>query len=801
MKKLCISVVASMMLLTSCNQQFDTSNPENKNQGFQTQEEEQPNKDTPNEVKEDLDNKEEEDRESDDSGYRKLSDEGYPMVDIDEDFFEDIEQQYVDDEDEGIRAFDADDVKLEINGMKLDVDPEPFIENENVYLPLRYVSTHLETGVSLQEDEEVIHIEKGDKEIELAVDSDEGEVNGETVRVPPVLKEDDVIFLPIGFVAESLGYDVEKNIDVNEMSIHTHGETEPTLINETDHTIDEGKHAVAAQSTNQEYTVVSGDNLYAIARRFHTTVDELRRLNDLTSDVIRVGQKLRLPVTGQKLHTVVSGDTLFSIARRFDTTVDELRRLNQLQSNVLSIGQTLVVAEDAKQGDEPTPKPTTYTVQSGDNLYAIARRFEITVDELRRLNNLSGDVIRVGQTLKLSGEGEEKPDQATPSEEETTTYTVKAGDNLSTIARQFDTTVDELRRLNNLSGDLLQIGQTLTVSGKGEEKPDLDSPSEEEMTTYTVKAGDSLSAIARRFDTTVDELRRLNNLSGDLLRVGQTLTVTGKGEEELPDQASPSEEETTTYTVRAGDSLSAIARRFDTTVDELRRLNNLSGDILRVGQTLTVSREAQSKEESPSSGAEVTKKYTTHTVRSGDNAWRISVQYGIPMLELLSENNLTLNSTLSIGQVLQIPVYNVPVRETVSDRHGELLDWWTEGRYVFPIGKDATITDFQTGRTFRVRHTMGGNHADAEPLTSSDAQTMREIWGGNFTWTPRAIIISVDGRRLAAAMHSFPHADQDIRNNNYNGHFCIHFLNSTRHNDGLVQESMQRQVRIAAGVD
>lgn len=254
-----------------------------------------------------------------------------------------------------------------------------------------------------------------------------------------------------------------------------------------------------------------------------------------------------------------------------------------------------------------------------------------------------------------------------------------------------------------------------------------------------------------------------------------------------------------TYVVVTGDTLTGIAKKFNTTVDAIKATNNLTTDRLTVNQVLKLPA-AKTETVTPPPTEEGTKTFKTHTVVSGDNAWNLSIKYGIPMLELLKINNLSLNSPLSVGQKLTIPVYTIPVKPVTSSRHGELLDWWTEARYVFSVGKDATVTDFQTGKTFKVRHTMGGNHADAEPLTASDAAVMKQIWGGSFSWTPRAVIISVDGRRLAAAMHSFPHADQSIKTNDYPGHFCIHFLNSTRHNDGLVQASMQTQVKIAAGV-
>ncbi|UCZ51447.1 LysM peptidoglycan-binding domain-containing protein [Bacillus shivajii] len=315
--------------------------------------------------------------------------------------------------------------------------------------------------------------------------------------------------------------------------------------------------------------------------------------------------------------------------------------------------------------------------------------------------------------------------------------------------------------------------------------------------TYTVVSGDNLWSISNKFGISVHDLRNINNLQNDVLQVGQTLIVSTQEIAE-PD-TTPPQEETLHYTVVSGDTLSRIASRFNTTVETIMTENNLTSDKILVNQVLRITTTVGQDPGTVEQG--VTKTYTTHTVQSGDNAWNISIQYGIPMLELLQVNNLSLNSTLFIGQRLTIPVYDIPVKPVVSSRHGEFLDWWTEARYVFPIGKEATVTDFQSGRTFRIRHTMGGNHADCEPLSSTDAETMRQLWGGTYSWTPRAVIITVDGRRLAAAMHSFPHGDHIIRNNNYPGHFCIHFLNSTRHNDGLVQASMQTQVRVAAGVN
>ncbi|MBU9721310.1 MULTISPECIES: muramidase family protein [Bacillaceae] len=505
-------------------------------------------------------------------------------------------------------------------------------------------------------------------------------------------------------------------------------------------------------------------------------------------------------------YRVSQGDTLWSISRQFNTTVDNIRRGNHLTTDILQPNQILVI-------------PTAfYTVKSGDTLFSIARNHHSTPALLREANRLTTDLISVGQILIIpavinndSGAIPKSNMPSTPNAQIIdSNYTVVAGDNLFSIAQRFGTSVNAIRDANNLKTDVLQLGQKLVIPNGNTDLVPPNQPTPEPAptpVTYTVVSGDSLSVIANRFGTTVTDLRVTNNLSSDVIRVGQTLTIPTNGT--TPNQASTTKPTTTEHTVISGDNLWRIANHYGTTVDALRRANNLTSDVLQLGLTLTIAIGTTSSDTTSSETTmppvqngsldPVTVTNTQHTVRSGDNMWNLSQQYGVPYLDLLRHNNMTERSMLSIGQIIQVPQYQVPVRPVVSARHGEVLDWWTEARYVFSTGKVATITDFQTGKQFQVRHTMGGNHADSEPLTARDAQIMREIWGGSFSWTPRAIIVSVDGRNLAAAMHSMPHGDQVIRDNNYNGHFCIHFANSTRHSDGLVQDSMHRQIEIAAG--
>ncbi len=264
------------------------------------------------------------------------------------------------------------------------------------------------------------------------------------------------------------------------------------------------------------YTVKAGDSLWSIAQRFGTTVDELKRLNNLTSNTLQVGQVLRLPGAeepappsgNQTIYTVKAGDSLYRIAQNFGVTVGDIIDANDLTSTVLSIGQQLIIPTSTSS--EGTG--VTYTVKSGDSLWKIANQFGVSVDDLIRANNLSNTVLQIGQVLKIPTQSN---GGTTPNY---TTYTVARGDSLYSIANRFGTTVSAIRSLNNLTSDTLQIGQVLRIPTTG-------SNSAPSYTNYTVKSGDSLWSIAREYDTTVAQLRSLNNLTSDVLQIGQVLKV------------------------------------------------------------------------------------------------------------------------------------------------------------------------------------------------------------------------------------------------------------------------------------
>lgn len=204
-----------------------------------------------------------------------------------------------------------------------------------------------------------------------------------------------------------------------------------------------------APSGSNYYTVKSGDSLWSISKKYGITVDELKEANNLSSNLLSVGQNLLIPSKETNVTTdeyvVVKGDTLYGIANKFNTTVDNLKSINKLTTDALAIGQILKIPMN-------NSNTNIYKVEKGDTLYKIAQKYNITIDQLKNANNLNNNILSIGQELKIPS-----------NTSENVTYTVKKGDTLYSIAKEFGTTVSALTDLNNLSTTVLSIGQKLLL--------------------------------------------------------------------------------------------------------------------------------------------------------------------------------------------------------------------------------------------------------------------------------------------------------------------------------------------------
>ena len=153
-------------------------------------------------------------------------------------------------------------------------------------------------------------------------------------------------------------------------------------------------------------------------------------------------------------------------------------------------------------------KANTYTIKKGDTLYTIAKKYNTTVDNIKQLNNLSNNNLNIGQIIKIP---EHKEETKTENEK---IYIVKKGDSLYKIAKEYNTTVNEIKKINNLTSNLLSIGQKLQVPN-----------AQDNYSIYIVKKGDSLYKIAKEYNTTISEIKKLNNLTSNLLSIGQQIKI------------------------------------------------------------------------------------------------------------------------------------------------------------------------------------------------------------------------------------------------------------------------------------
>ena len=275
-----------------------------------------------------------------------------------------------------------------------------------------------------------------------------------------------------------------------------------------------------------------------------------------------------------------------------------------------------------------TPSSEYYTVKSGDSLWSIAKKYGISVDELKAANNLTSNVLQIGQRLNIPSMS-----GITTKPENYINYTVKSGDSLYSIASKNDLTVQELKNYNNLTSNVLQIGQILKIPVVSTEEVPIGKYSE-----YVVKSGDSLYSIGRKYGYTPQQLIDYNNLDSTILNVGQVLKI--------PTVSSDLEQTNyIEYTVKSGDNLYSIGRKYGISPQELMNYNNLTSNLLIIGQKLKI----------PTSSSGTNTTYIEYKVKSGDNLYSIGRKYGYTAQELMNYNNLKSN-LLSIGQTIRIPL-------------------------------------------------------------------------------------------------------------------------------------------------
>ena len=207
------------------------------------------------------------------------------------------------------------------------------------------------------------------------------------------------------------------------------------------------------------------------------------------------------------IYTVKKGDTLWSIAQKYNLTPNDLIIYNNLPSTTLQINDQILIP-NKKQDNEET-SGNTYIVQKGDTLYSIATKYNTNVNSLKELNNLTSNTLSIGQELTIPDNNNNEEN----NQNNNLVYIVKNGDTLWNIAKKYNINVNDLKSVNNLDTNLLSIGQELII------------PETTDYKTYTVRSGDSLWKIANKYNISVDDLIQANNLTNDILSIGQVLII------------------------------------------------------------------------------------------------------------------------------------------------------------------------------------------------------------------------------------------------------------------------------------
>ena len=355
------------------------------------------------------------------------------------------------------------------------------------------------------------------------------------------------------------------------------------------------------------YTVRRGDTLSEIALRYQVSVARLHRWNGLSGDTIMQGQQLRLwPHTTPRWYVVRRGESLSEIALQFDLSVATLQRLNGITRDRIYPGQRIMLQDLSGNTD----RPRTYRVKKGDTLWDIAALFELSIGELKELNNIQGTRIYPGRELIV----EEAPEE-TAAEEEPFEYVVQKGDTLSGIAEKFNTSLGLMRQLNHLNNDRVYPGDILQLK-----------PSSLEEAVHVVRPGETLSAIALKYRIPVAGLMEINGLAGTRILVGQKLRLKTASSE--------------THVVERGDALWEIASAYGRTVQELKALNGLTSDRIYPGQELQLGVHA------PTYGG-------SYRVKPGDYLERIARLHQMGVAELKSVNSLK-GAVIHPGDTLRV---------------------------------------------------------------------------------------------------------------------------------------------------
>lgn len=312
------------------------------------------------------------------------------------------------------------------------------------------------------------------------------------------------------------------------------------------------------------------------------------------------------------------------------------------------------------------------------------------------------------------------------------------------------------------------------------------------LTQYKVLSGDTLWKISTSFNISINDLKKWNGLSTDIIYVGQVLKV------------AP------IHIVQAGDTLWLISQKYGITVDYLMKLNNLTSTNIIVGQTLKV---AETNVQAPAPTPVVQAIQTVnYKVVSGDNLWTLAKKYN-SSVDAIMRTNMLVVDYLMPNQILTIPVNSKEIvkpvgitmmKARVNSSYGDVYTWENAMR-LWTVGTTGVLRDIQTGKTFNIRYYGGSNHSDIVPITQQDTDIMKSIY---VTWSwdnahkrPMVLYFAKGGvnYQMAVSLTGMPHSTTDSTTNGMKGHCDLYFYNSVGHSNPVIDPIHQANILKANG--
>ena len=418
---------------------------------------------------------------------------------------------------------------------------------------------------------------------------------------------------------------------------------------------------------------------------------------------------------GKKLivHQIVAKDTYYSVGRRYNVSPKDIMSYNE--NKYLQVGVIIKVPTNIPWGTINGTDPVSsgkdggiieHTVKAKENLNMLAEKYGTTINDIKKLNNLTGNNLSIGQVLKIAtknntdGPAISEPVKAakttvtTPAVESAVVdqtmieHTVAPKEFLGKIAEKYGTTVEEVKKANNLSNNNLRIGQKLKIPATknvdenrvistAEQTPTETAKTPDAAGIHTVLRNETIFTVAKQYGVTAYQLRKLNNLPDNAITIGQVLKVPGGvvAEVEVPKEkqaepvktssASPSKEESFIHTVATGENIFSIAKKYNLTAYQIRTANKLDDNAIKVDQKLIIPKPPQPKSVNEASKEEQESEPDSTMVKDPKLRRDPSV-YGLSQIEekgaavwiadadLDGSKMLVLHRTAPVGRVIKI---------------------------------------------------------------------------------------------------------------------------------------------------